>query len=205
MQAPLPDPLQAAAGEAGANPLAIGRVGANPSAKLGESLGLPSLPMRRSMATTMARETRLALYDREFERSVMEPSKPLLERLAALAQMQAEVLASSLLSRDRIDIADEFDRYGMRLLWRSRLIETLIGHAASPEVRAAALLELIARRGLPLGSCCRQALDAAKALLSGEAMIPILRDSPSVRSDLLARLDAAEAYSRTETNAAANL
>ena len=132
MEAPVPYPSQAAASEAAASPLAIGRLGANPAAKLGESLGLPSLPMRRSMAVTLARETRLALYDRDFERSVMEPRKPLLERLAALAQMQAEVLASSLLSRDRIDIADEFDRYGMRLLWRSRLVETLVGHDAPP-------------------------------------------------------------------------
>lgn len=173
--------------------------------RLGESLGLPSLPMRRSMAAAVARETRISLYDREFERSVMEPSRPLLGRLAALAQMQAEVFASSLLPKDRIDIADEFDRYGMRLLWRSRLVETLVGHSAPPEVRAAALLELIAKRGLPLGSCCRQALDAAKALLSGEAMVPILRDSPSVRNDLLARLDAAEAYSRTQSVATISL
>lgn len=184
--------------ESGLMPAPMGRAGA----RLGESLGLPSAPMRRVMAAALARETRIALYDREFERSVMDPSRSLLDRLAALAQMQAEVLASSLLSRDRIDIADEFDRYGMRLLWRSRLVETLVGHDAPVEVRAAALLELIARRGLPLGSCCRQALDAAKALLSADAMVLVLRDSPAVRSELLARLDAAEAYSRTETAAA---
>lgn len=169
------------------------------AARLGESLGLPNFPVRRALATAMARGTRIALYNREFERSVMVPSRPLLERLAALAQMQAEVLASSLLSRDRIDIADELDRYGMRLLWRSQLVETLSGHSAPLEVRAAALLELIARRALPLGSCSRQALDAAKALLASEAMAPILRDSPNVRTDLLARLLAAEAYARTET------
>ncbi len=185
---------QVIADEEGASPLAPLRQ----NARLGESLGLPNAPLRRVIATAMARETRVTLYDREFERSVMEAARPVLDRLADLALMQAEVLGSSLLSRDRIDIADEFDRYGMRLLWRSRLVETLSGHSAPPEVRVAALLELIARRALPLGSCCRLALDAAKALLATDAMAPILRDSPSVRSDLLARLNAAQAYARTE-------
>lgn len=84
----------------------------------------------------------------------------------------------------------------MRVLWNSGFLEAVIADQAPAHIRAAALLDLIARGALPAGLCARAALHPAKTLLAEPEARATLVADPALRDELLAMLEAAERRTR---------
>jgi len=167
--------------------------------RVGRELAISIGADSRSEAKRRAKEVRKALYDPEFERMAFDVWAPTLTRLAGIAALQEEALAAGLLERDRDDIAAELDRYAFRILLRTELIERLLNHSVETYLKAAALLDLVAKGVVTRGRCARLALDTARALLSTAEVRAVLVRSSKVRRQLYALLLEAEARAERTT------
>lgn len=140
-----------------------------------------------------AAQVRQALYHPDFERSAFSRIAPMLLRLSELAMLQARVGKAGLILRDEADITAELDRIGLRIMLREHLIDRIASQEAAPHVKAAALLALVAKGSLPQGRCCALALDTAREILASPATRALMKRSPEIREQMIARLSEAEA------------
>lgn len=115
----------------------------------------------------------------KFEKALREPSAPVTQRLAVLAELQSKVRACELNDKDETEICEALGRVGGSVEADARLTQQLAKAPAAPTQKLTLLLRMAAGDGCPFGPAADRAKAEALRLLKAPETRQAIAGDPS--------------------------